>query len=345
MTMNRDITHLPDTDLIAELARLAADERAATVQLLVHLGEMDRRQLHLALGYRSLVAYGIEVLKLSEDAAFNRVQAARAGRRYPEILDLIERGLLSVTTVRMLYKHLTPVNASRLIAAAMGKTRADVEELLAREFPVADVRPSVRKLPAPQTLAPAPVVTTLAVVAPPPAPTSAVPPPALPPVALVPRPEVRPLAPERYKIAFTATGDTREKLRRAQEMMRHSIPDGDIAAIFDRALTLLLEDLAREKHAATSRPRKDRRGRTDTRHIPAEVKRAVWARDGGCCAFVGPDGHRCGSRSWLEYHHVIPFEAGGQATVENIQLRCRAHNHHESRRYFAPLRELATMAP
>ena len=63
--------------------------------------------------------------------------------------------------------------------------------------------------------------------------------------------------------------------------MRHAIPDGDIATIFDRAITLLLDDLAHKKHAATARPRTDSRpARTDTRHLPAEVKRLVWERDG-----------------------------------------------------------------
>ena len=28
----------------------------------------------------------------------------------------------------------------------------------------------------------------------------------------------------------------------------------------------------------------------------------------------------------LEYHHRHPFAAGGKATLENIELRCRAHN-------------------
>jgi hypothetical protein len=30
----------------------------------------------------------------------------------------------------------------------------------------------------------------------------------------------------------------------------------------------------------------------------------------------------------------VPFAEGGTAVVENIQLRCRAHNQHESERWF-----------
>jgi hypothetical protein len=63
------------------------------------------------------------------------------------------------------------------------------------------------------------------------------------------------------------------------------------------------------------------------------VKRAVWQRDGGRCAFVGALG-RCSETGFLEYHHVVPFAAGGEATTRNISLRCRAHNAHEAKMYF-----------
>jgi hypothetical protein len=342
-----DVTTLADEDLVAAVSRLAATERTATVQLLIHLAEMDRRRLYLALGFRSLVAYGIEVLHMSEDAAYNRVQAARAGRRHPEILELIESGLLSVTTARMLNKRLTPQNAPRLIGAAKGKTRAEVEELLAREFPQPDAPSSARKVPQSASLGFAPPVRPAT--APPviEAPTESIPVSLIPPAPAAAAPrraELTPLSPDRYKITFTASGDLREKLRRAQDLMRHAIPDGDIATIFDRALTLLLEELASTKHAATSRPRSGDSARTDTRHIPADVKRAVWERDDGCCAFVGRSGRRCGSRAWLEYHHLIPYEEGGQATAENIQLRCRAHNQYEAWVYYGAVKELALPA-
>jgi hypothetical protein len=66
------------------------------------------------------------------------------------------------------------------------------------------------------------------------------------------------------------------------------------------------------------------------------VKRAVRARDGGRCTFVGDSGHRCEARSRLEFDHVEPFARGGEATVEGIRLRCRAHNQFEAERTFGP---------
>jgi hypothetical protein len=77
-----------------------------------------------------------------------------------------------------------------------------------------------------------------------------------------------------------------------------------------------------------------------SRHIPAAVKRTVWKRDQGRCAFVSRSGRRCSERGRLEYHHVQAYALGGLATVENIALRCRAHNAHEGVQVFGHRKNL-----
>ena len=95
-------------------------------------------------------------------------------------------------------------------------------------------------------------------------------------------------------------------------------------------MTLLIADIERHRLGLVARPRRSAKATApQSRHIPAEVRRAVWTRDDGQCAFVGASG-RCGERGRLEFHHVRPFAAGGAATVENIELRCRAHNVYEA---------------
>ena len=151
-----------------------------------------------------------------------------------------------------------------------------------------------------------------------------------------PRPaESKPIAAERYKIQFTVDRETYDKLRLAQDLLRHAVPSGDPAVIFERAVTLLVAQLQRQKTAATNRPQRPRRSNGFSRHIPSAVKRTVWQRDGGRCAFEGTHG-RCPETGFLEYHHVVPFAAGGKTSAENIQLRCRAHNGYEAERYFGP---------
>jgi hypothetical protein len=134
-------------------------------------------------------------------------------------------------------------------------------------------------------------------------------------------------------VQFTASAETYAKLRLAQDLLRHQIPDGDLGTIVDRALTALLADLAKKKFAATDRPRKGRGTAPGSRHIPAEVTRTVWLRDGGRCAFVGAKARRCAEQGCLEFHHVAPYAAGGKSTADTIQLRCRAHNGYEAERY------------
>ena len=112
--------------------------------------------------------------------------------------------------------------------------------------------------------------------------------------------------------------------------MRHNLPNGDPAVILDRALTVLLAHLERAKLAATNQPRKGRELMLGSRYVPAAVRRAVWARDGGQCAFVTTSGRRCQERGFLEFHHSAPYAAGGEATVATIELRCRAHNLYEA---------------
>jgi 5-methylcytosine-specific restriction endonuclease McrA len=124
---------------------------------------------------------------------------------------------------------------------------------------------------------------------------------------------VAPLSPGRYEIRFT--------------------------------VNLLLEDLARKKlaevRAATSTSRPVTQG---SRHIPAHVRRSAWARDAGRCAFVATNGRRCTATAFLEFHHVRPYAVGGAATLENIQLRCRAHNAYEADLFYGPMRS-AEAAP
>jgi hypothetical protein len=148
------------------------------------------------------------------------------------------------------------------------------------------------------------------------------------------KPVVVPLTPTRFMVKFTASEETHDLLRRAQDLLRHQIPDGDVGEVMARALKVLVKGLEKEKLAATNRPRPSRGANSRSRHIPAEVKRKVWERDGGQCAFVAPNGRRCAERGFLEFHHVEAYSVGGEPTVENIELRCKAHNGYEAELFF-----------
>jgi hypothetical protein len=406
---------LPDRDLLARIAVLAAHERTATAELVAHLAALRLRpSLYAAQGYGSLFAYCRHALRLSEDAASNRIHAARACLKFPVILDLLASGELSLSAVRMLRRHLTMENHERVLGRARNARRADVERLVAELAPRPDVPSSVRKASQPKTSEPQPSVVgqaaqpelpAVVMGASDPMPGASSPMPAVRPAApCVPRPVVQPLSPERYRVQFTIGQDAHDILRRLQTLLRREIPDGDAGGIFERALRLLHEEVEaakfgratkrgsaarrlpescqdRARHDPTAiaeraaheailitsatasafenriRPGADGSGTSSTtlsvtramdppqtmdppqvrsaasarsRYIPKAVKRAVWYRDRGQCAFVSASGQRCVEREFLELHHIQPYALKGPATAANIALRCRHHNVYEA---------------
>jgi hypothetical protein len=323
--------HLSDFDLLVQVKALAAKERQTTASLIATLVEIDSRRLYLGEGCSSLFTYCTQVLRLSEHAAYGRIEAARAARRFPIVVPLIANGSLTLTSVCLLSPHLTTENHEEVLEAARHKSKRDVECIVAALRPQPLVPSIVRKVPSAKASAMA--VDAAGLVAPSGAAQLRDPSP-LP----VPKRQavVVALAPELYKIQFTMSREMHESLRRVQDLLRHSIPNGDPAAIFDRALTLLRADLEKAKVGATSRPHAARPARPGSRHVPAAVRRAVWVRDGGRCAFMGANG-RCTECGFLEYHHVVPFAAGGETTVDNVEMRCRAHNQYEADLYFGPM--------
>src|SRR5262245_8111927 len=305
------MARLSDQQLIAQVIELARHEREATASLVAHLAEFGARKLYLGEGCATLFTYCTEVLHLSEHETYLRITAARLSRRFPVILDRLQNGAVNLTTLKLLRKVLTSENHARLLAAAERKTKREVEELVASVAPKLPVEGWIRKLPAVAVpmenaalTAATPAALVLQLAAP------AVPANASPVVSAAAamalkavsirdaiKPAViAPLAPELYRIRFTAGAETQAKLRRAQDLMRHQIPNGDLAAIFDRALTMLVVHLEKTKLGATRRPRAARPTRRGSRHVPAGVRRAVWERDGGRCAFTSADGRRCSER-------------------------------------------------
>jgi hypothetical protein len=313
---------------------------------------MDRqgfnRRLFLAAGCSSLFGYCTRVLHLAEHAAYLRIKAVRAVRRFPVILDALACGDLNLTSIRLLSPHLTAENCGEILDEARHCSRKQIELLVARLHPLPDVAARIRKLPArkpapsaaPEVMAAPEVAAPVGVVAARLLPESAravaqtV---AAPVDSATSRPrEILRLAPERFMVQFTVSADMHDKLRRAQDLLRRQIPNGDLAQVFELALNTLLERLDKEKFAATDRPRASRGVAAGSRAIPAEVKRAVWKRDGGQCAFIGSENRRCNEASFLEFHHVVPYARCGEASIENIALRCKAHNQYEALLDFGP---------
>ena len=326
------LDHLSDTVLLRDLAALVAQDRTTTASLLAHVAEVDARRLYLPAGYPSMYAYCVEELHLSEDGAYKRIQAARAARQFPVLFSALAEGRVHMSAVVRLAPHLTPENVDELLTDATHKSKSEVEQLLTQRFPRPDLPTTVQAAaPLPdEQLVPEPVGTQVS------EPVGAVTEQLVPGQvqALAPQPTLAPPAPRRFALQVTLEQATHEKLRYAQALLSHAIPSGDVAQVLDRALDALISQLEKRKFGAATKPGRPRRSTTRPRYVPAHVRRAVWERDQGRCTFVGTTGHRCAARRFLQFDHIEPVARGGQATVKNARLRCRAHNQFEAERTF-----------
>jgi hypothetical protein len=179
------------------------------------------------------------------------------------------------------------------------------------------------------------------------------------------RTRCEPLGTGRYAIRFVVEDQVYGQLEELRALMRHSIPDGDLGNILTQAIGVLLDRVRKQKfgigiksantHTNTTnksaaaaaagspgvgprRPDKRMRSESPSRHIPVSIRRAVWARDGGRCRFLSRSGKFCGARDCLEFHHGVPWARRREHSIENIELRCRAHNQYEAIADFGPER-------
>lgn len=291
-----------DRQLMAELQQLVRRDRRCEVRILMYLAEVDERRLFLEQGYSCLYRYTTAVLRMSDQRAYLRIQAARLARRFPIVLEMLAEGALSLSTLKLLDQHLTDENHSALLGHARDKTKEEVALLIAELDPQADVPNRMRKLPARskrRTLAPEEK----------PAPLLA----AMDSTALVhnteqtrafnesndtrdsdaepstadhrgavaltleaPRASCAPLRPGRFKLQLTASQELRDKLMQLQALLRHQIPGGDLAEIVERACDVLLDKTLKQRCAQVSRPRSSiaenaapRRAAADAERVPA----------------------------------------------------------------------------
>jgi hypothetical protein len=548
-----DVRRVSDDELLSRLERLVKADRALSVKLLVHLGEVEARKLYLERGYSSMYSYCMTALGMSEAETYLRLLAAKTGKRLPLVLERLADGGLHLTAIKLLAPLLTESNHVALLDRARGMSKRQLEVLVAELAPKADFPERVRKLPESRgasTIAAqlsvsvqAPLaalsqagggaaaaavggaavqctgagvaalsvaarggeaveavgyggfelgganavhssdasngggsaVLSLASAAAAPAPFLLQPP--------ATRGSTSPLSPGRFKLELTLGQEAYDQLEQLRELLRHQNPSGEITRIVERALAELLERTLKQRFAQTSSPRRqDRRARkhggldevaerkagsadshepqrggstlegargcaadsdatlaadkqpdggsaeradsadaresqrggstlegargcaadsdatlaagqqpdgggaeradsadaresqrggstlerqlddgahrdatlpashrepeereprvcgtggdgvrelrvaTSSRYVPRDVLREIYARDAGQCSYVSGDGRRCSARGFLEVHHREAFARGGEATVDNLQLTCRAHN-------------------
>jgi 5-methylcytosine-specific restriction endonuclease McrA len=336
------LRHLADSTLRHALKQLVHSDLGTTALIVAHIAEFIARKLYLEDGYASMYDYCLGELKMSEDVACRRIRAARAARRFPQIFDALADGRIHLTGISLLAPHLTEENAEGLLAASVHKTKREIQLVLAARFPQPDLPTFIASLgtagaapatlPSPQgVLGQTPAMPDTEVkVCTSPVHSSA--------PARIADPVIRavtPLAPGRFGWQLTVDQETQDLLGDVEDLLGRDVPPGDLAAVLKFALRTAKEKLLQRKYAQTERPRAGHpSSNPDSRHIPADVRRAVRKRDGGRCTFTSDTGHRCEERKDLEFDHIEPYARGGEASVGGIRLLCRAHNQYEAERAF-----------
>ena len=309
------LSRMSDAELVGRLKELLREERRLTAAVLAHLGEVEARRLYLPAACSSMYAYCTRVLGMSEDQALKRIQVARAMRRFPVVAAAVEEGRLHLTAVVRIAPHLKDDNVDALVAEASGKSKAEIDVLLARLAPKAAVPGRLERVVGQEVLVPEPPDGEVVREAPRPAGETG---------------RLAPLAPERFALQMTIGEATREKLVRAQALLRHRVPSGDLAEVLDLALDALLDRVEARKFGKTRAPR-TARACSDGRYVPREVRRKAVASDGMQCSFVAEDGRRCEETGFLELDHVMPVAQGGDAN-DGVRILCRSHNQYEAER-------------
>jgi hypothetical protein len=352
-------------DLASRIASLLRNERHAMAEFLVALADFDERKVWMRLGHASLFTFLHRDLGLSKGASHFRKVAAELIQRYPEVVEPLRDGRLCITSVVELARVITPENRAdvlrRFFHASKQEAKAVAAEILpAESVPRREVVTTVSAPAAPAMVLP---VATLKAAASKPLALRQVGAevlPVEPEPSLSPRPTppmaVQPLTSEARRLHVTVSRRFLDKLEVAREALSHSHPSADAEAILEAGLDLLIERAAKRKGLSTrpcTRPKAERAatqieavpsnevpppsGRPPTprsRHIPADVRREVWLRDGGRCQARLESGEICGSTHRLQFDHVHPFALGGDSTVSNIRLACAAHNLLAARRVF-----------
>ena len=290
-----DPRRFSDEQLLARIEQFAQEERDLLTDFLACLGEADRRNLPVKRGYSSTFDYCVRRLRFSEDEAYRRIHAARATTSRPELLSALAGGHLSLSAVSKIAPHVRRADAPEIIARAEGKSTRELEEILAPLCPESVKRDRIR---------------TIAVEVPNEKDTSS--------------PAIQP----RVEFSFHGSLTLRKAIERAKELLAHKFPFGEMDHVLLEIVEYYLERHDPQTMLSLGRgvPVKGNSS------IPASVRRAVWARDGGRCSFVGPDGILCQTRRMLEIDHRRPRALGGPDSVENLRLLCRPHNDAERRR-------------
>ncbi len=274
--------------------RRSREFRESEAELLTSIMEVDSLRVYEKLGYASMFQYCVKELGLTEDVTYNFIRVARAAREVSALKDAIDQGDLTVSKARRITPVLKDSNADAWIDKAKTSSKAELERDVAAALP----EPEKKK-----------------------------------------RPRAKRVGGKKVDLSLRIDEETMQLLRRAQELESQSKRKfAELDVTLAEVLKFYIErkdPVAKAERAAERPPKKKSnlaRAKFKRKPLSAAAEHAVNARDKRCCQHVLPNGEKCGSKMWIDIHHITPVSKGGTDSPENLITLCGQHHrqHHRA---------------
>ncbi len=322
-----NLVHKTNEELLTALKTLRDQEIRSQIDILWHLHEVQRREMDLERGHSSLYEFALMELGFSKDQAYARIRACEILALYPEIeedllaLRLCQTSLmLAQVTFRGedLFRKkakLSKLTKEEKIAVIdrlrKGKVN-DVKRILIECFP--HLRQDIE--------------------------------------------ETKPLKDGRTQIKFSTSPELMAKFNRLKDIWAHTNFERKWEPFFERMVDLALAkyDVGEKPKPAAkpaagvepkpeyqSEPKAEPQAKAEQiefpvglnrrPHVQITVKRRLQNEAQHRCQYVDPkNGRRCTSTHGLEIDHIKPLAIGGENSIANMRICCRAHNQHAARK-------------
>jgi hypothetical protein len=307
---------LKNNEVLSLIRQKSSNERTLTIEIIGLLEEVDRRSLHLGLGYGSLLEFCVKDLKYSDSAAYRRISAMRVAREVPQIKEAIESGSLNLVTVtqaqtffnhekKYSFKNYSKAEKIIVLQSLENKSKREAEKILVQRSPTLSKPEVVRAVSENQTRLTLQIEESL----------------------------LKQLEQLKSKYSHINPNPSYAELIQmmANELLKEKKVTMKSEAVVkpteivktENATTIGKCELIRAETCRAATPPVIKR----SRFISSKIKRFIFSRDGGCCSYQVPRTQkRCDSRFQLEIDHIQAFSKGGTNQVENLRLVCRQHN-------------------
>ena len=319
----------------------ASNEKSATLVLLDHLGEIDRRRLYAIMGYSSLWLYVNKALGYSETQASERVSAMRLIVKMPDVKKALETGKISLTSAAKLAAHVRrektePSETNSLLKAIIGKSSREVERIFASETSDSTRPDQLKAITSETTRITIDVGHEF--------------------LAMMNR--VKELkghagsgAQELFKISMQEL-IKRYEVKHATKLVPEQVPEQKLSLETKRSpireyrkkvkqgmdadtgllVALTIEsELPAQKVLLAPPPVTNPK----SRYISINIRNRIRLRSGDQCEYIDSiSKRRCNCKTKLQFDHITPYSFGGLTAFENIRHYCVSHNQLSAIRQF-----------